>query len=896
MSPTPVPAQWLGRIVDASDEQLAALLRARPDLAWPAPADLGDLAARVVSPTSAKAFHRAADITTRQLLEALCVVGSPVAAGTLAGRLGCAPDLLAPLLQRLATLGMVLLDGEQVVANPGLEAALEWPCRLGPPAEALLERRPNTELAAINDRLGQSPNGAKPALVKRLVAYLADPTRVRRLLDDAPPGARQLLESAARHWPNLQLSYPPERMAARADSGPGWCLQRGLIVASGYVEAVMPREVALAIRDGRLWDSFDPSPPPVASAPVDQDDVDRRAAEAALAAVADVTTIGEEWSAAPAKLLQSGGVGVRELRKVAKVIGRSVDATARLVQMAHVAGLIDTDAAAVAPTTVYDDWVGEALPARWTSLVEAWLTLPLHLSVAGAEDADGKPIPPLADFPLALDAITQRHLVLQILNQAGPGRAAEPAAIAARAVWQRPAAWPAGDLAPPAELVGWILAEAEMLGVSVGGGLSRAARLLADGDRAAAEKALAGFAPVQVDEVILQADLTATVAGEAAPALRAELDLLADVESSGQATVWRFSEASLRRAFDAGRDRESIAGFLAGHAARGVPQALSYLVDDVSRRHGHLRLGPAACYLRAEDPSLLAEISANRKTARLGLRLLAPTVAVSDRPAAEITAALRAGGYLPVEEAADGTTVVARPPAHRIGPRRRAGVGSDLGGHLAGALGFPVGIDDDIDEFDEFDEDDFDDDDFDDDVEAGADLLSEMTGIPKELLMSVVAPGPDAGPLPLSDEGLADLVARLRAAPVSPSPARSVRGRGEPGSPVVDLFPRLFDTGATGSDRHRGTPLLPGGRPDHIARDPKAVRALLDEALERDWAVRMSYLNSAGHEREFFAQLIDLRRGEVRLRYLDAHGGGRLELSGIRWARVATEAEEDILF
>jgi hypothetical protein len=884
MNAASAPDQWLAAIVDASDEQLIALLRYRPDLALPEPASLAELAERATSPASVEAFHRAADVATRRLLEALCVIGPAVTVAALGGALGCEPAMLSPLLDRLAGSWLLLpVDGDRVAANTGLAKALQWPCGLGPPAAALLERRPNSELVAINRRLGLSPNGAKPALVKRIVEFLSDPKRLRQLLDDAPAGVEDLVRTAAHRWPNLHLSYPVEMMLRRNEGAPAWCIQRGLIVATGFSTAVMPREVALGLRGGRVWASFDPSPPPIARRDVDQDEVDRQAAGTALALVADVTAICEAWSAAPAKPLQSGGVGVRDIRKAAKAIGRSEDATARVVQLAHVAGLLDSDALAVAPTAGYDAWLARSGPARWVELAEAWMTLPLHLSVAGALDPDGKAVPPMLGFPLAFEAIAQRNLVMGALAEAGPGRATDPAGVVGRVLWQKPVVWERADLAQPDVMARWILAEAEMLGAGAAGTLSGFARLLVDGDASGAEKALAGLAPPQVDRVILQADLTATVAGEAAPALRSGLDLLADVESSGHATVWRFSEASLRRAFDAGQKPTEILDFLAGHAARGVPQPLAYLIEDLGRRHGRIRVGPAACYLRGDDPSLLSELLRSKKTARLRLRLLAPTVAVSDRSPHEVTEALRAGGYLPAQEAEDATVVVARPPARRIGgpPPRVAGTGRagppDLGDldvyefdDYLDTFGDPIGLDD-IDDVD------------DEDLEAGAEVLSELSGIPRDLLLSLVRSGSEGAAAALAEEGLAGLLTRLRAAPPRPAAARpspAKEGSSRHGQPFVRLFDD--DTG--------------DGRPSHIARGRQAVDALLAEALDSRWAVRMSYVNSAGLEREFFAEIIDLGRGTVRLRYLDQHGGGELATWRIQWARVATEAEEDNLY
>ena len=39
-----------------------------------------------------------------------------------------------------------------------------------------------------------------------------------------------------------------------------------------------------------------------------------------------------------------------------------------------------------------------------------------------------------------------------------------------------------------------------------------------------------------------------------------------------------------------------------------IPQALSYLIDDLARRHGALRAGTASAYLRCDDEALLARV------------------------------------------------------------------------------------------------------------------------------------------------------------------------------------------------------------------------------------------------------------------------------------------------
>jgi hypothetical protein len=144
---------------------------------------------------------------------------------------------------------------------------------------------------------------------------------------------------------------------------------------------------------------------------------------------------------------------------------------------------------------------------------------------------------------------------------------------------------------------------------------------------------------------------------------------MADVESSGGATVFRFTEGSVRRALDAGRSAAECHAFLQSISRTPVPQPLTYLVDDVARRHGRLRIGAASAYVRCDDPAVLDELLAGRGTDSLRLRRLAPTVAVSQTSADLLIERLRGLGLAPAAEAGDGTVVVSRPGERRTGPR-----------------------------------------------------------------------------------------------------------------------------------------------------------------------------------------------------------------------------------
>ena len=132
--------------------------------------------------------------------------------------------------------------------------------------------------------------------------------------------------------------------------------------------------------------------------------------------------------------------------------------------------------------------------------------------------------------------------------------------------------------------------------------------------------------------MLLQADLTAIAPGPLEQELARKLSLVADVESRGGATVYRFAASSVRRAFDAGWSAAEVHDFVASTSRTPVPQSLTYLVDDVSRRFGTLRAGHAESFLRSDDETALTELVHAPGAESLRLRRIAPTVVVSDVP------------------------------------------------------------------------------------------------------------------------------------------------------------------------------------------------------------------------------------------------------------------------
>jgi hypothetical protein len=131
----------------------------------------------------------------------------------------------------------------------------------------------------------------------------------------------------------------------------------------------------------------------------------------------------------------------------------------------------------------------------------------------------------------------------------------------------------------------------------------------------------------------------------------------------------------VRRALDAGRTAADVLAFLADHSRTPVPQPLEYLVTDTARRHGRVRVGAAAAYLRSDDEAALTELLADRRASPLRLRRLAPTVLSAAGDPTTVLEVLRAMGLAPAAEGEDGALLLRPAATHRTPPRPAPGPG-----------------------------------------------------------------------------------------------------------------------------------------------------------------------------------------------------------------------------
>ncbi len=431
--------------------------------------------------------------------------------------------------------------------------------------------------------------------------------------------------------------------------------------------------MGLALRGGRVAREARLAPPEPHGVQRDMDDVDGVAGASASEILAGIDELLATWSADPPRVLRGGGIAARTLTTTARDLDLTEPRAALLVEVAYAAGLLDDDAEADpvwAPTAAYDRWRDEPAGRRWADLATGWRDSTRAAHLVGRREADGRAVNALAPEAHWPPVVSLRRDVLGVLRGAPAGLAAEPAAVLEALTWRRPRRLPRDA----EDLVAAVLGEAAALGITGRGALGSAGRVLLEargedaGERLA--ETMQQHLPAPVERIVLQADLTAVAPGPVTGGLADLLRLVADIESRGGASVYRFGEASVRRALDAGWSADQVLAALAEASSTPVPQPLDYLVRDAARRHGQVRVGGARAYVRADAETTLEEMLASRDLAPLQLRRIASTVLISPVAPDTVLDLLRAAGFAPAAEAPNGVVSLAATPPRRSAARR----------------------------------------------------------------------------------------------------------------------------------------------------------------------------------------------------------------------------------
>lgn len=626
-----------------SDDDLADLCELRTDLMVPAPMSFAALADRARTTLSVSRALDMLDAFTLRVLDGLRLVsvdddGRPVAS-----------------VEALATVTPDMRDVPSAVSRLR-EVAIVWG-----PDSAL--RFPS----CVAEVTGPYPAGlGRPAadLDETAAQLVADAAALRRTVMAAPPQARAVLDRLSAGPPigTVQDAYETE-----PPTPVRWLTSHHLLVPVADDTVELPREIGqLLRRDDGLLGVLPRQPQPRDDASLPESQVNTFAAAQAMEAVRLTEALLTRMSDDPVTPVKSGGLGTQSLQRLAKACGISAPSAAVLLEAAYAAGLLGCDSSWL-PSHAFDMWRTSSVATRWAKLARAWLSSFRDARLL-ADRGGGRGATVLSDALRSTSAPGHRARVLGLLAEFEPGVVVPVDVVVDILNWRTPRRH-VEDAARA------VLAQASLLGITARDALSVFGReliappdedsdplgLFSDGEDALLET-LEDVLPAATEELIVQGDLTVMVPGHPSGLLAAELAVIAEQESQ---TVFRLSQASVRRAMDAGYSSDDVLSLLSRRSREALPQAVSYLVEDVWRRHGGLRVGLAGCYLRAEDPAQLVTLLADKRLVEAKLRRLADTVLVSPLPLGTVVSMLRQSGHAPVAEDTAGTVIIDRSEVSR---------------------------------------------------------------------------------------------------------------------------------------------------------------------------------------------------------------------------------------
>ena len=582
------------------DAALISIFANRPDLVTPVPPDIASLAARA---SSAPSLARAVDALTQWQLQVLEI---------------CA-ILDEPFSEKSVT---TLTDKSALFVIPGLiERGLLYQDKDG-------LRIPTT----LKEVLGNEIAGLGPASMAKL--------KLKRL-EEAPAASKKVLDAMV--W------GPPRGTIAdikKPSAGVQWLLEEGFLVPFNQQTVVLPREVAIALRGNKVHREIRSSQPEVTGEKRDARNVQ-------FAAIANVSTFlrwTEEilnfWAQEPPTALRSGGLGLRDLKEISLHLGVDEICASFVAEVSYVAGLLTIDPDdRILPTHQFDIWLAQNPSTRWLTLVTAWYATSRVSGLVGRESS--KNVAPLGPELDRSTAASTRRLTLALLKE-NSKIAPDIDSLFTAASWSAPLKRSGGI---QKDYVAFTVREAEWLGLTGQGVISSYGADFLDGSDCAS---INTDLPKPVNHILIQSDNTAIAPGPLEHEIAQEIALIADVESRGGATVFRFSEGSIRRGLDHGRTGDEISKFLKKTSKTPMPQPLEYLIADVAKKHGKLRVGNTVSFIRCEDSTLITQILGDKRLDILGLRKIAPEVLICGHEAAEAMNILRSCGYLPAGEDSRG--------------------------------------------------------------------------------------------------------------------------------------------------------------------------------------------------------------------------------------------------
>ncbi len=640
--------QFSDQLRRRSPDELRTLLRLRPDLLDAVDGGWGALARRASSPISLSRTLVDADIGMLVVLEALVVAGRSTVA-ELDELLGTDDPIgVTDAIERLVARALVTVDAGIVRLAPAVGPMVTSALGLPMSVIDLWSELPVPTRAALIERAGlDATDELPPRLVARAVAARLRRTNIVPVLRaEGPGGIAELLD---RILDGRGAVHVPSALDDGLGPALEWLVVEVGAVTSDDAEVIgVPRDVVMGAL-GPLAPGAALRPPglvPLTGPPADG--VQGSSAQAAGRLLDLMDSVVRAATDGTLSVRRDGAIGIREVRRLAKAFASDEREIGFVLELALTARLLVRLDQIVAPTDLAGTWATLPRWRRWEVLVRTWLDQQQINPLIG-EKIDGRTVGVFDHLDLVTVGAPARRHLLATIDRVAVGEVLDPEALAAAAVWRQPNRWRL-PVARPEAWVGWTVEEASRFGLVVevgptavlGAVLSAASG--AEDELHDAARALLGE---DGEHVVLQSDLTATALGAVTPELTATLDLVADRERVDGAARWRFSEATLRRALDRGWTVEELRDALDRVSLTGRPQPLDYLIDDVARRHGRIRVLPASAVIVTEDDVTAITLAGLRRADRIGLRLIAPTVLTTTAAPEDVLDELRAAGHMP---------------------------------------------------------------------------------------------------------------------------------------------------------------------------------------------------------------------------------------------------------
>lgn len=525
--------------------------------------------------------------------------------------------------------------GDRIALRPGVAAHLGRPGR--PLADLLLDQSMTSDdIARRLTRLGVHPVPTrKGQRIDALREILGDRDRLAMLVELLDERARAMFERLAAaggrgasctqlgvNWWQVRIRYALPSAAGPAVDAMRRLDELGLVWLDEPMQQAGLWLDVLRAWHGRIVERWTPLPGDrTADAPVDE-------IVRTPAVLSAFHTLVRHASLEPIPGLKARGFGVKVVRDLAKRFGQRDAATGVLLRLGVALRVIEEQSQIVgsgrnaswqyrylAPTAQAEQWAALDPVVQWERLVSAWL--------------DGR-------------------------DETGAGRVAPHVR---RLIVADLAALPRGRAIPRAEFTAWCaerhvlaahsdldavldhLVALDLVGASGPVALGALARLVLD-DPTAAAAAL----PAPTTQFVVQADHTIVAPDSLAPVVRALLDRLCTIESTGSVTVYRLDADRIAQELAAGQTADGLVEQLAAGSTVPLPPVVEQLFHDAERRRGGLTVAAAATVVTAAD---VLSLAAAVKVRAARLTLIAPTVATSDLPPAKVMAALRAKGLAP---------------------------------------------------------------------------------------------------------------------------------------------------------------------------------------------------------------------------------------------------------